>query len=293
MRIRRFSPFVLAATLTVVSLLVVSGSSRVRLAYASADLLLASYAESYLELDGDQRERWEPELQRVLALHRREELPRLAAFFDRALRISEGGFDAAETACLVESLRDIYQRHARLTVELATPLLANLRPAQVQALEDRFARDLADDQTKRTGRDQELRDRAARYRKAIEEWTGPLGPSQRALVEEVTRRMPDTREPVLAYRTQKRAELIALLRSRVEESRIRDFLTDWLVDFRDLPPELSRAGPQLEGRLVELLNRLGETLTPEQRARLAKRLSGLRSDLLKLQGEPRLAPLGC
>lgn len=282
----------LIAALLMVAL-AVSGCSRIRLAYGSADLLLARYADSYLGLEGDQRARWEPELHRVLARHRREELPLLAAFFDRAARISEDGFKVTETTCLVESLRDIYRRHARLAVELATPLLADLGPAQVQALAERFAQDLADDQANRTGRDQALRDRAARYRKAIEEWTGPLAPNQRALVDQVTRRMPDTRGTALAYRTQKRAELIALLRSRVGESPIRDFLTLWLVDLQDLPPELSGAGPQLAGRLVELLNRLGETLTPEQRTRLAKRLSEVRSDLLNLQGEHRLAPLAC
>jgi hypothetical protein len=291
---RRLSALVLTAALLVV-VLGLSGCSRVRLAYGSADLLLASYADSYLGLDRDQRDRWEPELQRVLAVHRREELPYLAAFFDRALQASRTGFQTADTTCLVDSIRELYQRHARLAVTLAVPLLADLSPAQVRALKRRFARDLAEDEEdfKDGGRERELRRRAIRYARSIEEWTGPLGADQKALVEELTRSMPDSREAVLAYRTRKRAELVALLESDATAARLEDFMTAWLVDYRDLPPELERAGDRLKERLVELASGLGKTLSGEQQAHLQQRLTGLRQDLLKLQREPRLAPPTC
>lgn len=292
---RRLSALVLAAALLLVVALGLSGCSRVRLAYGSADLLLASYADSYLGLDRDQRDRWEPELQRVLAVHRREELPYLAAFFDRALNASRTGFQTADATCLVDGIRELYKRHARLAVTLAVPLLADLSPAQVQALKQRFARDLAEDEEdfKDGGRERELRRRAIRYTRSIEEWTGPLGADQKALVEELTRRMPDSREAVLAYRTRKRAELVALLESGATAARLEDFMTAWLVDYRDLPPELERAGDRLEERLVELASRFGKTLSGEQQAHLEKRLSELRQDLLKLQRQPRLAPPTC
>lgn len=292
---RRLSALVLAAALLLAVVLGLTGCSRVRLAYGSADLLLASYADGYLGLDRDQRDRWEPELQRVLAVHRREELPYLAAFFDRALQASRAGFQTADATCLVDGIRKLYKRHARLAITLAVPLLADLKPAQVQALKRRFARDLAEDEEdfKDGGRERELRRRAIRYARSIEDWTGPLGADQKALVEELTRRMPDSREAVLAYRTRKRAELVALLESGATAARLEDFMTAWLVDYRDLPPELERAGDRLEERLVELFSRLGRTLTEEQRAHLEQRLTGLRQDLLKLQRQPRLAPATC
>ncbi|MGE5153108.1 MAG: DUF6279 family lipoprotein [Bdellovibrio bacteriovorus] len=293
MWIRRFNPLALGAILALAALLTLSGCSRIRLAYGSADLLLASYADTYLGLDPGQRERWEPELQRVLNLHRREELPHLAAFFDRALEASRAGFPSADTACLVATFRELYQRHAGLAVELAVPLLSDLGPTQVQALEARFARDLAEDRSPAGANERELRQRARRYQKAIEEWTGPLTAGQAALVADLTARMPDTRDSVIAYRTRKRAELINLLRSGAGATTLQDFLTAWLVDYRDLPPDLRQAGDRLEERLVELVSRLGETLTPEQRAHLEQRLTGLRGDLLKLQPDPRLAPLSC
>ena len=105
--------------------------------------------------------------------------------------------------------------------------------------------------------------------------------------------MPDTRDAVITYRTRKRIELIALLESGAGAARLEDFLTTWLVDYGDPPPDLRRAGDLLEARLVELVATLGKTLTDEQQARLERRLIGLRQDLLKLQDEPRLAPATC
>jgi len=285
-------PRLLAAALALVLLLGASGCSRVRLVYGSADLLLASYADDYLGLQDEQRQRWEPQLRGVLAEHRREGLPQLAAFFDQGLKVSQAGFPSGDTACLIRAARGVYQDHARLAVELAAPLLADLRPSQVKSLRARFARDQAEDRAEAAG-DLELHRRAQRYVRAIEDWTGPLGPDQRALVSETTGRMPDTRQAVLAYRTRKRDQLIALLEAGADTQRLKGYLTTWLVDYEDLPPGLEGAGEVLEEHLVELVTRLGQGLTQKQRAHLERRLSGLRTDLLELQSQPRLAPLGC
>lgn len=292
-RSRPTLPRLLAAALALVLILGASGCSRVQLMYGSADLLLASYADDYLGLQGDQRERWEPLLREVLAEHRRDGLPQLAAFFDRVLRVSQAGFPSAETACLVRASRAVYRDHARLAVELASPLLAALKPSQVKALKGRFGRDLAEDHAEAVGWDRELHQRSRRYVRAIEDWTGPLAPDQKALVADITGRMPDTRRSILAYRTRKRDQLIALLSSGADAQRLKGYLTHWLVDYEDLPADLNEAGGLLEERLVELVGRLGQSLTQGQRERLERRLSGLRAELLKLQPEPRLAPLGC
>lgn len=289
----RYSVLALTAILALIGILGLNGCSQVRLAYGSADFLIASYADGYLGLKGTQRDRWKPQLRRVLDEHRREELPHLAAFFDRALQVSRAGFPAPDTTCLVATFRDIYQRHARLAVELAVPLLADLEPSQVGALKARFARELAEDGPKSAGKEREQRKRAKRYVTAIEEWTGALAPEQRSLVSDLTRRMPDTREAVIDYRTRKRAELIGLIESGAGAERLRDFLTTWLVDYRDLPPDLRRSSGLLEERLVELVGALASTLTAEQSSYLERRLSGLRTDLLKLQLKPRLSPARC
>lgn len=282
------------ALVLVAVLLVPSGCSRIQFAYKSADFLVARYAEDYLELDDRQLERWEPQLKTALDTHRAEELPQLAAFFDQTLKASRAGFDASNTRCLVDSSRDLYRDHARLAVGLAAPLLAGLDRRQIDALERRFQTDNADDRIK-PGTDpaRERRKRIQRYTKSIEEWTGPLDAAQRQLVAEIAGRMPDTGQNMLDYRQRKQQALLALLRSGADEARIRAFLTDWLVDYRDLPPDLEQAGEAIAARVQELLIRLGASLNGAQRERFQSRLSDLRDDLLALQSAPRLAPLRC
>lgn len=273
--------------------LVLPGCSRLQLAYGTAPFVIERYADDYLDLDSAQLTHWEPRLTAGLAAHRALELPQLAGYFDALHQASLAGFDTANTSCLTAAFLDLYRRHARLAVATAAPLLAGLTPAQVQALDRRFALEYAQDQPRPGDRDRELAKRARRYVKSIEEWTGTLTAAQRGLVAAVTRRMPDTAAAVLDYRTRKRRAFIELLNTKANEAAIARFLTDWLVDFRDLPPTLERAGAQLQERVGELLIDLGASLDQTQRRRLNERLVTLRDDLMQLQQAPRLVPVTC
>jgi len=272
-----------------------AGCSQLQIAYGTSEFLIKRYADDYLKLDSEQLARWEPSLKAALKTHRAEELPGLAGLFDALHTASVNGFDQANTRCLTAAFRTLYLRHARLATAATAPLLAGLTPAQVQALEQRFAADYADDRIAPGTRDvgRELRKRTKRYVESIEEWTGPLNAAQRTLVADVTGRMPDTTQALLDYRTRKREQLIALLRADANATSIERFLSAWLVDYQDLPPALAAAGDAIGERMGELLIRLGATLDQAQRKRLNSRLESLRDDLMQVQQAPRLVPVGC
>lgn len=288
-RLLRFAAALIAAVLTV------AGCSRVGIAYNTGDFLLKGYAKDYLDLTGEQLTRWDPVLKGALARHRVEELPYLAAFFDRVLTASQLGFDERNMACLNEEFLDLYRRQARFAVTLATPLLVELTPAQHQRLERRFQDEAAEDRAELAEQNSEYQrlKRARRYVKSIEDWTGPLNAGQQLIVGDVTSRMPGRQSSLLQYRTEKREQLIAMLKSGADEQAVERFMTAWLVDFSDLPPEINQAGEQMKERIAELFVRLGASLDAAQRERLEKRLRSIRDDLLNLQKEPRLAPLTC
>ena len=289
------TPLLTLLSLLLILPLILSGCSRIQIAYTTAPFFIERYATDYLKLDSSQMARWEPRLKIALDAHRAVELPLLAGFFEALHQASQAGFDAANTRCLTDAFRDLYRRHARLAVDTAAPLLAGLTPAQVKALDRRFSVEYAQDQPRPDMQDQALEQakRARRYVKSVQEWTGPLTAAQRALVADVTGRMPDTEAAVLEYRTRKRQELIALLRSGTNVAALQRFLTDWLVDYRDLPPTLVSAGEQLQERVGELLIRLGASLDQAQRRCLNDRLAALRDDLIHLQQAPRLVPMTC
>jgi predicted house-cleaning noncanonical NTP pyrophosphatase (MazG superfamily) len=277
------------------SLLGLGGCSAISVAYNQADFLLRVYADDYVELEPDQAARWEPLVAAELARHRAEELPYLAGFIEAMILANHQGFSASYSRCLLDQLDEVYRRQARYAVKLATPFLASLTPDQIQALDRRFQEDMAEDmaeaveETTPAGK----RERVARYLETLEDWTGPLNASQEALVSDIVDRMPQSRSAFLAYREQKRAELIALLRERPGEERIQTFLDDWLVELRGLPAPLTRARGEMRPLVMELFGRLHERLDTVQRQHLDRRLQDLRDDLLQLQRQPRLASLSC
>jgi hypothetical protein len=288
------APIRLAVTLFA-AVLTLAGCSRVGIAYNTADLLVKGYAKDYLNLEGAQLSGWDSVLDAELARHRAEELPYLAAFFDQLLKASRLGFDERNMTCLTGEFRSLYRRQARFAVTVTAPLLAELSPSQIERLSRRFQDEAAEDRAELAmrNRTKERERRARRYVSSVEDWTGPLDAEQRAIVADVTSRMPDTQSDVVEYRGRKRGQLIGLLRANAGEARIKSFLTEWLVDFKDLPATLDRDGEVLGERIAELFIRLGPTLDERQRERLDNRLRNLRDDFMRLQKQPRMAPRTC
>ena len=283
------------ALVFLVAVLTLGGCSTVTLAYNRADFLVKAYAKDYLDLEPGQVAGWEPLLTRELARHRAEELPHLAAYVDQALRASRLGLDEGSMTCLLASSRDLYQRQARYAVTLVTPLLAGLSPTQIKRLDQRFQEEAEEDlaELAEGGGTAERQRRTRRLVDTIEDWTGHLASGQEALVAEAMARMPETRRLYLDYRGQQRGNLIALLEAKAGEARISAFLTDWLVDWRGMPPALDQARGAMDLAITALFIRLVASLDQTQRDRLDKRLRDLRDDLMELQRQPRMATLAC
>ncbi|MEA3276510.1 MAG: DUF6279 family lipoprotein [Pseudomonadota bacterium] len=278
----------------VLTLLFLPGCSRVSIFYNTADFFIEQYAEDYLGLQSAQIASWRPTLDDGLARHRREELPYLAAFFDNLHRDAQQGFDEESVRCLLDEFEDLYRRHFRIVVDVASPLLAGLTPEQVGALDRKFQED-NEDEPDEDDASVERRDRkrAERYTESAEWWIGPLTVPQAAIIRDVTAAMPDTAAGWVAYRSAKQDMLVLLLEQRADEARIHRFLTDWLVEHNDLPPRLREARVEIRRRVVELFVRMGASFTPKQRARFAARLAGLRDDFMALQHKPRMAAMKC
>jgi hypothetical protein len=277
------------------AVLTLTGCSRVKLAYNTADFFIQGYVNDYLGLTPAQKARWTPTLDAALEQHRAEELPYLAAFFDSGLDQARRGFTDDGVNCLFDQFETLYRRHFRLAAEAAAPLLAQLDRKQVDELERSFREEALKDaaETGTEAADRRTRKRAKRYEKNMDWWIGEITSRQRGIVRDVARAVPDTAPAWYDYRDRKRRELIALLRSSASEQRIESFLTGWIVDFRDMPSSLRQSRGAIRKAFAQLLLRLDPTFTPEQRARLVGRLTMLRDDFMTLQQSPRMAPRGC
>jgi hypothetical protein len=282
----------LAAVLA--GLTLVAGCSRVDIAYRTSDILIEYYADDYLDLDSTQLAGWRPALREAMSRHREEELPYLARFFDTAYEGSRKGFDRNRVDCLVDQLEALYRRHLDIAVELAAPLLADLTPGQIRKLDVKFADEAAEEAEEDTAAvARRERKRAERYAESMDWWFGALTDAQHRIVEDVTAAMPDTAAAWEAYRSDKRNQLVALLRRGAGERAIRAFLYRWLVEHRDMPAELQRARSAIREQITRLFLDIDRSFSERQRAHFSDRLASLRDDFLSLQDRPRMASVAC
>lgn len=265
------------AVLTILTL----GCSRTELAYRNADSLLAYYAWRSVHTGAAQRDHWQPVLQSTLRQHREQELPLVIAYLDLATRNIRETEGTEGAACLVDGALLLYQRHARLAVDLAVPLLATLDAAQVEHLAEYTTRQQQnavkryndpDPQRRKAARQERIRDR-------IERWTGKLNDNQRQQVNDALERIPDLSASWLAYRAQQTNTLLAMLETGTNAEALRAYLEDWWVHRDGTSTETRQLWRVARHEFIRLIDTLATTLTDKQRARLEKRLGDLRADL--------------
>lgn len=162
------------ATLLLLTLAtVLAGCSSLTLAYQQLPLLAGLWADGYLDLDGNQRDRLKEQLQAWQAWHRREELPQLQALLRQAHAALDDGVTRDELLALERGARASAERSLRQAAPLAAPLLATLKPEQWQHLQKELDEKTADWREKQTGSDAPGQ-RAKRYLTNLERWLGDL-----------------------------------------------------------------------------------------------------------------------
>lgn len=262
-------------------ILLVSACSRTEFAYSNADWLLNYYAWKTVHTSAAQRDHWEPVLQTTLRHHREQELPLVIAYLDLAGRIIRETDGSVGAACLVDGALFLYQRHTRLAVDLAGPLLADLDAAQISQLAE-YTTQRQQDAVKRYLDPDSRRRKAARQQRItgrIEKWTGKLIDSQRQQIEDALERIPDLSASWLTYRAQQTNTLLAMLETGANADALRAYLDDWWVQRDGTSVETRQLWRIARHEFVQLMDKLATTLSNRQRATLEKRLGDLRADL--------------
>ena len=259
----------------------VSACSRTKLAYHNADRLLEYYAGQTIDMNAAQREQWQPVLTAILQLHRDSELVYLVTYLDMASQTVSNDHDEVSATCLVEGALMLSRRHAQLAVELAVPLLVDLDQNQVEHLSEYMAKRQGRLTARYLDADPQLREKARRMRfhERIETWIGRMTSDQQLLVDEMLERIPDISHFWLAYREQKNNDLIDMLHSDVGAEALWRYLNSWWVEWEGRSADYTRSWHVAKQEFVIFIDRLGTSLTSEQREKLGKRLAALQEDL--------------
>ncbi len=267
-----------------------SGCGTVRMAYDNSDWILVRYADSYLDLDNEQRQLLRTGMRQRLADHRQYELRHLVDYLDAVAEAIRDGLTAARLNELMECGQALYETTVVNTIPVVTPVLVSLRPGQINHLADRM------DQENREYREKYLQDsleerlagRADRVVDAVESWTGNLDAGQRQLVAHLSRGWPDVSGDWYAYRVDRQQKFLSLLRQRATLDDVDRFLTEWWLGRAPLDPTLDAKTRRLVDGVQTMVLAVDQGMSREQRRRVLKRVEGLRDDLAALL--PKKAP---
>jgi hypothetical protein len=262
-------------------ILFVNGCSRTEFAYRNADWFLEVYAAKTVAASDEQIEDWRPTLDLALQRHRLEILPLIIDYLDLLERVSENPDDAKLAECVVKAGVSLYERHAQLAVDLAVPLLTTLDSSQARHLAEYMAKDLQkkhEKYLKPTPREQ-YEARVERLTEQTEKWTGKLTDTQRQVIEQTIRQIPDLSEYWLDYRARQTEVLLGILEKGPDTMPIRNHLSGWWVRFDQRAPKYVRESELAKQGFSRYLQRLGRSLTAKQKQRVQRKLAALRHDL--------------
>ena len=134
--IKRISGWLVAA----LALLLLQACSAIKLAYNNAPEFGYWWLDGYVDFQSDQSFRAREELNKLLAWHRAEELPKIAELLRKIQPLAVADLTSAQVCALYEESRGRYEAVTRQAEPAAVWLVMSLQPAQLTHIESKFSK---------------------------------------------------------------------------------------------------------------------------------------------------------
>jgi len=280
------------AALVVLLAAALSGCSLLQLGYGQLDTILFRWLDRYVGFDDAQSLRARTALDEALAWHRRTQLPDYVQLLGRAETEVVADSTPERMCAWANEIRGRLDPILQQLAPAITDVALTLTPAQLAAIEKRFAETNDEFRDDHLQRNPQRRQRATvkRETERAEMLYGRLDEAQRALVVESVRSSPYSAEALDAERRSRQRDTLALLRRLRETGAGRD---DALAQVRAYlrtvdhsPREAYRAYTErVVAHNCALASALHNSASAAQRREAALRLAAYRSDLRALIGE--------
>jgi hypothetical protein len=275
-------------------LVLLTGCSAVRLTYGQGPLLAYWWMDRYLDFTSEQAPLVRGALADWFAWHRQAQLPGYADWLRELQPIARDDV-TPETVCQVAQAA---QRRIEAAYEHAVPLMAplvrTLTPAQIDHLEQRYARN--NKEAERDFLQADPQDRAeASVKRTVERAEmvyGSLDESQRELVAAGLATSPFDPQRWLAERRARQQDILRTLRqlhaTQADPAAVQAALRGFALNAARSPRADYRAyREQLEQANCALAARLHNALRPAQRQHAVEKLKGWEADLRALAAATR------
>ncbi|MCP1500326.1 hypothetical protein J2Y86_005033 [Pseudomonas migulae] len=266
--------------------LALGACSRVGLAYRNLDVIIPWTLSDYLDMNGEQKGWFNERLKEHLSWHCTTQLPGYLDWLDRLQSMVETNqvTDAALQARTREAKQAIAQTAREITPS-AIELLQGLDDKQVAEMNDAFAKDQRKRQQDylKPPLDQQIKERGERMEKRLNDWLGPLSPTQQQRVVAWSNALGEQNTQWIANRAHWQKQFSAAVAQRQSPEfpqRIETLLVNreslWTADYR-------KAYANTEAQARSLFVDVMAESTPAQRERLLKKIEGVRKDFNDLK----------
>ena len=263
-----------------------------RLYYPSLDWLIPWYVDDYISLEPGQSSRLRTQLARQLDWHCRTQLPEYAEF----LRDFRREVDDSGRPVTVERL-DTYKirltRYWNALIVQISPDIADIMfsstDEQIGELFENLERKNRDIESEYVAPPPQkiIHNRQKRMQKRLNYWLGGLTESQLQAVNDWNLQLEPIAADRVAYRRKIQAAGRHMLESRTNPDELETALRGLLTNAEEYRTENYQRKIEVNTqRTLEMLVYLSETLTPNQRNHLSKRLESLAADLDQLSCDP-------
>ncbi|MCY1263335.1 hypothetical protein PSJE_04880 [Pseudomonas jessenii] len=279
---RWFRHFAVVLTVT----LALGACSRVGLAYRNLDVIIPWTLSDYLDMNGEQKIWLDERLKEHLSWHCTTQLPGYLDWLDRlqTMVATNQVTDAALQARAHEAEQAIAET-ARVITPSAIELLQRLDDKQVAEMNDAFAKDRRKRQEEylKPSLDQQIKERGARMEKRLNDWLGPLSTTQQQRVATWSSALGEQNTQWLANRVHWQKQFSAAVAQR-QSPQFPQRIETLLVNREKLwTPAYRQAFANTEAQARSLFVDLMAESTPSQRARLLKKIEGVRKDFNDLK----------
>ena len=273
-------------TVVITLSLALGACSRMGLAYRNLDVIIPWTLGDYLNMNGEQKDWFNERLREHLSWHCTTQLPGYLDWLDRLQDMVERNqvTDAALQARTREAKQAIAQTAREITPS-AIELLQGLNDKQVAEMNDAFAKDQRkrEEQYLKPSLAQQIKERGERMEKRLNDWLGPLSPTQQQRVVAWSTALGDQNTQWIANRVHWQKQFSAAVAQR-QSPQFPQRVETLLVNRETLwTPAYRQAYTNTEAQARSLFVDLMAESTPEQRQRLLKKIDGVRKDFNDLK----------
>jgi hypothetical protein len=267
--------------------------SAIKLAYNNLPTVSYWWLDGYLDFDSAQNPKVREELAQLLAWHRQNELPRVAALLQEALALAPGEVTPAQVCAMADRIRERLLAVADRAEPAGTGLALSLTGAQLFHLERKYARNNAEyrkdwlDRTPAQVREK----RYDQFLDRTEDFYGRLTSEQRELLKQQVAQSVFDPKLADAERRKRQQEALVLLRGFVARkpspAEAQAALHGYIQRIADPLPGAWR--DQQQALLQEGCRNtaaLHNGTSASQRAQAVRRLQAYQDDLQELMAAP-------